>query len=174
MSKANEMAADSVRSTLLLLDQYRRAIAQNLRNPWGNLGRVVTHADHGVCAQGTAVRQHLVEGIVSGPFAETRIKRDISPEQTLNARPDIADDRARPNDDAADDTERFDDSITRQLESGRCQRMCVFHTLNVNALRIEHHSLPEKKLIFTEMKAGFPSIVLKLLQLVSRTNGCTD
>src|SRR4051812_5713958 len=107
------------RSNLLLFHQHRRAVAEHFSNPGRNLSRIVTNSDHRIRSQSASMCKHLVEGIVSRSFAKAGIKGYISPEQTLNARPDISNNGSGSHNDSTHHAKRFQNSITGQVERSR-------------------------------------------------------
>ena len=97
-----------------------------------DFGGVVTHADDGIGAQLTGVGEHQVEGIFARAFAKIGVERDVPAENGLDARAHVADDRARPHDDATHDAERLGHAIAGQIKCGGCQWMCQTHSQRLN------------------------------------------
>src|ERR1039458_5982986 len=87
--------ASRITAASLLLHKHRRAVAQDFRDARRDLRGVIAHADDRVRAQFARVREHLVERVFASAFAQARVERDVAAENALDARPDVADDRAR-------------------------------------------------------------------------------
>src|SRR5579859_4843616 len=87
------------------------AVAEDLGNARGDFRGVVANADNGVGAEGPGVSEHEVKRVLTGALTQARIERNVAAEDTLDARAKVADDRARADNNAAHDTERFGDAI---------------------------------------------------------------
>jgi hypothetical protein len=101
---------------------HSRAITQDFRDSGAELGRVIAHTDDGIGAKRDGVLAHLVEGIQPGALAQACINADIAADQRLQGSPDIPDDAAGPNNNAANQTKMPRHPISFETESRRAQK----------------------------------------------------
>ena len=101
------------------LHQHRSSVAEHLGEAGHQFRGVVAHADD--CIRTMLLRMPAHELISLRPrlFAEVGIDRDVAAEERLQSPEKVADDRARTDRDASNDTEASDDFVSGQRES-RC------------------------------------------------------
>src|SRR5580658_1997841 len=109
------------------LDLHGCAVAKNLGYPRRDFRRVVAHADDRVGAELVGVGDHVAKGVVARPFAQFGVDGDVAAEQTLDAGADVSDNRARADNNAADDAEILQHAIAGNFERRRSEWMCFTH-----------------------------------------------
>jgi len=83
------------------LHDHRRPISQHLGDPRRDLVGVIAHGDDGVGPDVGTMLSHELVGIRPRPLTQSGIEGNITAEQRLDHRPNIADDAARAHGDAA-------------------------------------------------------------------------
>src|ERR1017187_6932781 len=76
------------------LAPYRRSVREHLGNSRTELGGIVAHADDGIAAHLSGVREHQLIGIIARPLTQLRVQRDVAAEEALKPGTDRADDAA--------------------------------------------------------------------------------
>ena len=77
-----------------LFNMHRGSITENLGDADADFGGVIPDSDHGIGAQLPRMRDHLIERLVSSPFTQGGIQRNIAAKNTLEAGSNVADDRS--------------------------------------------------------------------------------
>src|ERR1051326_1472863 len=103
-------------------DHDGRSVREHFGDARGDFVGVVPHRDDGVRAVLCGVLEQQLVRILARFFAQLRVERDVAADERLQSGADVADDAARPHDDAAHDPEIPDDAISRQLVSRRDHR----------------------------------------------------
>src|SRR5262245_35457235 len=93
------------------LNQNSRAIAQDFGDTVANFRRIVAHANDGVGTQFSAMRQHLLKGIIPRPLAKAGIERNVPAENALDGRADVPNNGSRANNNSTYNAKRFDNPI---------------------------------------------------------------
>src|SRR6476619_3473724 len=103
----------------LIFEIDRSTIGQNFGNAGSNFVGIITHANDSVRAQFGGMLNHTMVRVGPGFFTEFSVNLNVAAQQRLQRRANIADDAARPDHDAADDTEIFRDTVIGNLRDGR-------------------------------------------------------
>src|SRR5204862_2519337 len=105
------------------------AVAEYLGNSRVNFIGVVAHADDGIGAHVVAVFHHQAISVGARLFAKLGVDGDVAAEKRLEPRADVAHETARPDHDAANDSQIAFDSISRQFKGRRDILRAHWHSL---------------------------------------------